>query len=111
MVGQQAAAAALTDNDFVARSRKHNKVERTRLCEKLVKHGIEYVPSHGNFVLMKSGDGAEVTRKLMKLGVIVRPVGNYGLPDWIRVSVGTAEENDKFFDALAQVRKDQASAS
>ncbi|WP_321490103.1 histidinol-phosphate transaminase [uncultured Hyphomonas sp.] len=103
MVGQQAAAAALGDDEFINRSRQHNAVERVRLCDWLTKAGFEYVPSHGNFVLMKSGDGATVSRELMKRGVIIRPVGNYGLPDWIRVSVGTAEENDTFIEALSQV--------
>ena len=66
--------------------------------------GLEYVPSFGNFVLVKVGNddgaGARVNLALLKQGVIVRPVGNYGLPQWLRISIGLPEENATFIAAL-----------
>jgi len=65
---------------------------------------LEYVPSFGNFVLVKVGDdegaGARVNLALLKQGVIVRPVGAYGLPQWLRISIGLPEENAAFIEAL-----------
>ena len=66
--------------------------------------GLHYVPSFGNFVLVKVGDddgaGARVNLALLKQGVIVRPVGNYGLPQWLRISIGLPQENATFIAAL-----------
>ncbi|WP_197347362.1 aminotransferase class I/II-fold pyridoxal phosphate-dependent enzyme, partial [Ralstonia pseudosolanacearum] len=63
-----------------------------------------YVPSSGNFVLVRVGDdpgaGARVNLALLKQGVIVRPVGNYGLPQWLRISIGLPEENAACIGAL-----------
>jgi histidinol-phosphate aminotransferase len=61
------------------------------------------VPSHGNFVLVRVGNAGAVYEGLLRQGVIVRPVGGYGLPEWLRVSVGLPEENDRLLAALAQV--------
>jgi histidinol-phosphate aminotransferase len=58
------------------------------------------VPSYGNFVLVRVGDAAAVYEKLLLDGVIVRPVGGYGLPEWLRVSVGLPQENEAFVAAL-----------
>ena len=54
----------------------------------------------GNFVLVKVGDAERMYQELLKRGVIVRPVGNYGLPEWLRVTVGLPEENSRFIEAL-----------
>lgn len=104
LLGQRAAAAALKDSGFIAQSRTHNQKERARLCARLDEIGVDYAPSHGNFVLAKTGDGVSVFRKLMAKGVIVRPVPNYGLADWVRVSVGLEDEDDAFIEALQSVR-------
>ena len=61
---------------------------------------LTYVPSQANFVLVRVGDGEKVYEKLLCQGVIVRPMGGYALPEHIRVTVGTAEENRRFVDAL-----------
>ncbi|MEY4864099.1 MAG: histidinol-phosphate aminotransferase, partial [Pseudomonadota bacterium] len=58
------------------------------------------LPSYGNFVLVEVGDAAAVNEALLRAGVIVRPVANYGLPTWLRISVGLPEENDRFLVAL-----------
>jgi histidinol-phosphate aminotransferase len=69
--------------------------------------GLEYVPSFGNFVLVKVGNdesaGARINLALLKKGIIVRPVGGYGLPQWLRVSIGLPEENAGFINALKSV--------
>lgn len=95
-----AAEAALADHAFVARTREANRRELSRLERSFAEMGLEYVPSFGNFSLVRVGDGAAVCEGLLKAGVIVRPVGGYGLPEWIRVSVGLAAENDRFLAAL-----------
>lgn len=100
LFGQRAAAAALEDSDFLARSRLHNAKERDRLYAMLDDAGIEYLPSHGNFILAKVGDGPAAFHKLMTSGIIVRPVPNYGLPEWIRVSIGLEAENEAFIEAI-----------
>jgi histidinol-phosphate aminotransferase len=58
------------------------------------------VPSRGNFLLAKVGEAARINRALLKRGVIVRPVGNYGLPEFLRVSVGLEAQNKRFLEAL-----------
>ena len=67
--------------------------------------GLEFVPSFANFVLVKVGDGRAVFDALMKRGVIVRDMNSYGLPEWIRVSIGTREQNARFLDELRKLLK------
>jgi histidinol-phosphate aminotransferase len=62
--------------------------------------GLTHIPSHGNFITFKAGDAASVNQKLLKQGVIVRPIGGYGMPEWLRVTIGTEAENKRFLDAL-----------
>lgn len=65
--------------------------------------GLEFVPSHANFILVKTGDGQRVFNELQKLGVITRPMAGYQLPEWLRISVGTAAENTRCLAALRTV--------
>ena len=97
---QAAAIAALGDDDYLRRSYEVNRAGLDRLQSAFAAMGLEYVPSYGNFVLVKVGDGAAVYEKLLRAGVIVRPVGGYGLPQWLRVSVGLERENEAFLAAL-----------
>ncbi|HWT72149.1 MAG TPA: histidinol-phosphate transaminase [Oxalicibacterium sp.] len=103
-LAQAAAIAALNDDAFVARSAKLNADGYRQLTAAFDAMSIEYVQSRGNFVLIKVGDdlgaGARVNLALLKQGVIVRPVGNYGLPQWLRISIGLYEENETFIAAL-----------
>ena len=62
--------------------------------------GLDFVPSHGNFLLVEVGDAGRVYQRLLEQGVIVRPVANYGLPAHLRVTVGLPEENRRFLAAL-----------
>ncbi|HQT70496.1 MAG TPA: histidinol-phosphate transaminase [Thiobacillus sp.] len=95
-----AAAAALDDVDFLARSYALNVAGMAQLAAGLSALGVDGVPSKGNFLLAKVGDAARINSELLKLGVIVRPVANYGLPEFLRVSVGLAGQNARFLDAL-----------
>jgi len=100
-IAQAAAVAALADTDFLERSRAVNTTGRRQLSQAFEAMGLRYLPSYGNFVLVEVGDAAAVNLALLKAGVIVRPVGNYGLPTWLRISVGLPEENDRFLTALS----------
>ncbi|AGW89183.1 histidinol-phosphate aminotransferase [Ralstonia pickettii DTP0602] len=103
-VAQAAAVAALGDSEFLRRSAELNRAGKAQLTEAFDRLGLEYVPSSGNFVLVRVGDddgaGARVNLALLKQGVIVRPVGNYNLPRWLRVTIGLPEENAAFVAAL-----------
>ena len=95
-----AAAAALDDIEFLSRSYALNRAGMAQLLAGLADLKIETVPSKGNFLLAKVGDAARIHAELLKRGVIVRPVANYGLPEFLRVSVGLAGQNARFLDAL-----------
>jgi histidinol-phosphate aminotransferase len=103
-LAQAAAIAALNDAAFLEKSSQLNTAGYRQLIEKFDAMGLEYVPSFGNFVLLRVGKedsaGARVNLALLKQGVIVRPVGNYGLPQWLRISIGLPEENAAFLAAL-----------
>jgi histidinol-phosphate aminotransferase len=99
---QAAAIAALDDAEFLARSDEVNRQGMAELTAAFGRLGLEYVPSYGNFVLVKVGPAAKVYQELLKRGVIVRPVANYALPEWLRVTVGLPEENAKFLRALPE---------
>ena len=103
-LAQAAAIAALNDKAFLDRSAALNAQGYRLLTEAFDRLGLEYVPSDGNFVLVRVGNddaaGGRVNLELLKQGVIVRPVGNYGLPQWLRITIGLPEENDAFLAAL-----------
>ncbi len=106
-LAQAAAIAALQDEAFLKKSAEINTQGYRQLTTAFDQMGIAYVPSVGNFVLFRAGDeenaGAKVNLALLKQGIIVRPVGNYGLPQWLRVSIGLPEENEAFIIALKSV--------
>ena len=100
-LAQAAAVAALGDVDYVAESRALNAQGRAELEDGFAKLHLAFVPSHANFVLVKVGAAARVYERLLEQGVIVRPVANYALPEWLRVTVGVGAENRRCLDALA----------
>jgi histidinol-phosphate aminotransferase len=106
-LAQAAAIAALSDRAFLDRSRLVNQEGYQRLTAGFDALGLKYVPSYGNFVMVRAGDakdaGTRVSGALMRRGVIVRPLASYGLPQWLRVTIGTPEENGQFLDELAQI--------
>jgi len=100
VLGQVAALAALDDDEHVERSRRANREGMLFLEREFTRLGLAYVPSQANFVLVRVGAGGEVYERLLRRAVIVRPMGGYGFPEHVRVTVGTAEENRRFVDAL-----------
>jgi histidinol-phosphate aminotransferase len=101
-----AATAALDDMEFVARSYAENRSGLKRIEEGARALGLDYIPSYGNFITIRVGKASEVFKRLLKRGVIVRPVAGYELPEHLRVSIGTPEENERFLTALAQSLKE-----
>ncbi len=100
-----AATAALDDHDFVSRSYALNRAGMEQLVAGIARFGFSHIPSRGNFVTIKVGDAAKLNQQLLKQGVIVRPVAGYGMPEWLRVTIGTEAENQRFIEALEQVAK------
>lgn len=101
-VAQAAAVAALRDVSFVKKTFELNRRGMTQITDGLTKLGLEYIPSYGNFVAFRIGGATAMYRRLLELGVIVRPIANYDMPDWLRVSIGLESENAKFLTALTQ---------
>jgi histidinol-phosphate aminotransferase len=99
-LAQVAALAALDDDEHVEKSRRTNREGMEYLEREFRRLGLEFVPSQANFVLVRVGDGAGVYERLIRQGVIVRPVAGYGFPEHVRVTVGTADENRRFVGAL-----------
>jgi histidinol-phosphate aminotransferase len=104
-IAQAAAIAALDDHEFASRCARENRAGLVQLetgCRRLQ---LKFVPSVANFMLIHVGDGNRVFDALQRRGVIVRPVKSYGLPEWIRVTVGTREQNDRFLAELETVTR------
>ena len=106
-LAQAAAIAALQDAAFLQKGFDLNRAGYLQLTDAFEEMGLTYLPSAGNFVLVKVGDevdaGAKVNLALLKRGIIVRPVANYGLPQWLRISIGLPDENAAFIDALRTI--------
>jgi histidinol-phosphate aminotransferase len=102
-VAQAGALAALDDTKHVEKTRKTNSRGLRLYARTFRKLGLEFVPSQANFILVHVGDGQRVFGELQKLGVIVRPMGGYQLPEWIRISIGTPKENQRCLEALKTV--------
>jgi len=102
---QWGALAALGDSDHVRRSLEVNHEGVGFLTREVAKLGLGQVPSCANFILIRVENGDEVFEQLLRQGVIVRPMGVYQLPQYVRVTVGTMEENRKFIEALRKIIK------
>ena len=103
-LAQAAALAALADREYVEESRRLNREGMRQLEAGLRTQAVRFLPSHGNFILIDVGDAQRVYQGLLARGIIVRPVANYGLPAWLRITVGTRAENARFLEALALAR-------
>ncbi len=100
-VAQAAALAALEDEAHVERCRRENAAQARYLQDELSRRRIGFVPTVANFVLVRTGlPGETLYQRLLKQGVIVRPMTAYGGADAVRVSIGTATENKRFLEAL-----------
>ncbi len=99
-MAQIAALAALEDEEFLAQGREIYRQGKASLEAAFEEMGLEYIPTSANFILVKVGAGAELFEALKRKGVIVRPMGGYGLPEWVRVTLGLPEENTRFLKNL-----------
>jgi histidinol-phosphate aminotransferase len=104
-LAQAAALAALDDTAHVEKTRRVNARGLKFLARSFRKLGLEFVPSAANFILVKVGDGLGVFVKMQKAGIIARPMAGYGLPEWIRISVGTPKQNTRAVTALVEALK------
>jgi histidinol-phosphate aminotransferase len=99
-IAQAGALAGLRDVAHMEATRRVTREGRNYLQSVFLEMDLEFVPSHANFVLVRVGDGRRVFDALLRCGIIVRAMGSYGLPEWIRVSVGTMPQNEAFVAAL-----------
>jgi len=95
-----AAEAALADDEHLRKTVQLNRDGMHQLADGFRGLGLAHIPSAGNFVCVEVGDAARVYEQLLRRGVIVRPVANYGMPRHLRVTVGLPEENRRFLEAL-----------
>ncbi|HZL44358.1 MAG TPA: histidinol-phosphate transaminase [Verrucomicrobiae bacterium] len=102
-VAQAGALAALDDTKHVDKTRRINSRGLKLLSRSFRKLGLEFIPSSANFILVRVGEGNRVFGEMQKMGVIVRPMGGYQLPEWIRISIGTPAENARCIEALRTV--------
>jgi histidinol-phosphate aminotransferase len=104
MIAQAAALAALDDDEHIRQSIRLNDEGKAYLQQQFDALGLKYLPSMGNFLTVDmQQDAAPVYDALLKQGVIVRPVANYRMPNHLRVTVGTDEQNRRFIQALSGV--------
>ena len=104
VMAQAAALATLDDDKYLHQTREINKAGLKYFESEFRKLGIEFVPSHANFILARVGDGQQTFLDLQKCGIITRPMGGYQLPEWIRITVGTVEQNERCLNALIDLR-------
>jgi len=106
-IAQVGALAALQDDDHLRETKRVVDEGRAYLHEQFSKMKTPFVPGTANFVMVNVGDGHAVFEELLRQGIIVRPLKGYNLPEWVRISVGTMEENKKLIAALKEVIRGQ----
>jgi histidinol-phosphate aminotransferase len=100
---QAGALAALDDVEHIQRTRHNNTHGMAYFQTELLRLGLQFVPSAANFLLVKVGEGQKAFNDLQRMGVITRPMGGYGLPEFIRISIGTPAENARCLEGLRKV--------
>jgi histidinol-phosphate aminotransferase len=98
-----AALAGLADEEHLRETKRITDEGRAYLEEQFRAMGLAFVPSAANFVLVKVGDGFRIFRELLHRHIIVRPLKGYDLPEWVRISIGTMEQNRQCIAALNEV--------
>jgi histidinol-phosphate aminotransferase len=102
-----AAKAALSDHDYLEKSKEVNDAGMQQIVLAVEAKGLGYIPSKGNFITVDfSRDAASINQAFLERGVILRPVANYGMPNFLRVSIGTQVENQRFIDVLNEIKLD-----
>lgn len=104
-VAQAAAVAALQDEKFVNMCRRENEAGRAVLCDGFNEMGIETFGGAANFVLCRVGDGLGIFQQLQQKGIIVRPLAPYGMPEYVRITIGRASENERLLEAMSNLMK------
>jgi histidinol-phosphate aminotransferase len=104
-IAQAGALAGLLDEEHMRKTCELTHEGREYLETAFAAIGLEYVPSVANFVLVKVGDGNAVFQAMLRKGIILRAMGSYGLPEWIRISVGTMDQNRRCVEELGKVLK------
>lgn len=105
----KAAETALSDTDYLETGIKLNTQGMEQLITAFEKRALDYIPSVGNFICVNVGDnGLKVYDDLLYEGVIVRPVANYEMPEYLRITIGTEKENDRFIAALNKVLNNES---
>ena len=104
-IAQAGALAALDDEEHMHKTRENNAAGLDFFAKAFRDLKLEFVPSAANFILVRVGEGQKVFEAMQKLGVIVRPMAGYQLPEWIRISVGTPQENERGLAALKSALK------
>lgn len=102
-IAQVGALAALEDEAHLRKTKRVVDEGRAYLQQQFTEMQVSFVPSVANFLMVNVGDGAAVFQELLTRKIIVRPLKGYGLPEWVRISVGTMEENKKLLAALREV--------
>lgn len=102
-VAQAAGTAALGDYDFLAMCRRENAAGRAYLSEGLNAIGLNTYGGSANFVLSRVGDGMKIFTRLQERGIIVRPLAPYGMPEYVRITIGCPEENQRLLAALGEL--------
>jgi histidinol-phosphate aminotransferase len=102
-IAQAGALAALGDAEHIANTRQLNREGLAFYEAAFESRGLNYVPSVANFILVEVGDGNRVFAEMLKQGVIVRAMSSYKLPGWVRISMGTAAQNQRCLAALDAV--------
>jgi histidinol-phosphate aminotransferase len=102
-MAQAAAIAALADTDHMERTKQVNREGMAFLRSVFNELDLTHVPSHANFLLVRTGNGDEVFRRMLAKGVIVRAMSSYKLPDWVRISIGTVQQNQRCAEVLREV--------
>lgn len=110
-IAQAGASAALDDTAHAEKTRRFTARGLKLYARAFRKLGLEFIPSNANFVLVRVGEGQRVFEQLQKLGIIVRPMGSYQLPEWIRISMGTPKQNQRCLDALKSIVAGSAGVS
>jgi histidinol-phosphate aminotransferase len=80
-----------------------NQAGMKQITEAFQRLGLTFIPSYGNFVSFRVNNAGDIYQRLLKKGVIVRPIANYGMPDYLRVSIGLFDENARFLQVLEEI--------
>lgn len=100
LLAQSAAVAALADQDFIAKVHKINDGQMRWICKQFDALGLGFVKSYANFVMVNVGDANSINQALLEQGILVLPLASYGLDEWLRITVGTPEDNTRLIDTL-----------